>query len=177
MTIITQCIHFPKYKKASPCQAFCYDTQSEMTPDDMEPCAEKRAPPARSQHQSRSWERKDSQGRSQSERIYTFTPKPNENTSQTDRKFKFKDYSAVRGGCIKFNSLRHDSLKCPFGRDDNNNKRMVDNDDRPGIQAVERVMDLTSSPGVDSSNRQMLLRHAQIMSQYKTTNGYHRMHA
>lgn len=141
----------------------------------MEPCAEKRAPPARSQHQSRSWERKDSQGRSQSERIYTFTPKPNENTSQTDR--KFKDYSAVRGGCIKFNSLRHDSVKCPFGRDDNNNKRMVDNDDRPGIQAVERVMDLTSSPGVDSSNRPMLLRHAQIMSQYKTTNGYHRMHA
>lgn len=111
---------FSKVQKETPYQAFGCEAQSEVTDDEMEAYAAQTAPQARSQHQSREWDRKDVHGRSHSERRYTLTPRPTENTSQTD--WKFMDYSAVRGGCIKFNSLRHDSLKCTFGRDDNNDK-------------------------------------------------------
>lgn len=106
--------------KEAPYQASCCDTQSEMTDDDIEACAAQMALRAKSQHQSRPLDRKNTQGHSQSERRYPFTPRANDNTSQFDR--KFRDYSTVRGGCTKCNSLCHDTLKCPYVRDDNDDK-------------------------------------------------------
>lgn len=145
-----------------------------MTDDEMEACAAQTGPHARSQHQSRTWDRKDFNGRSPSERRPAYTPKPTENASQTDR--KLRDYSAIRGGCSKCNSFCHDTLRCPFGSDDNNEK------------GNGRERQQTQNTGCWTCNgphlqRRCLLfqqanavRHDQILIIHKKISGDHKIH-
>lgn len=121
-----------------------------MTDDEMEACAAQTGPHARSQHQSRTWDRKDFNGRSPSERRPAYTPKPTENASQTER-------TIVLLGVVVVNVTHFAMipLGVPLGVMIIMKRKMVENDSRLRIQAAGHVMGRTSKDAVYSSNRPM----------------------